>query len=152
MWTVISFSNKVCSFFDFHWGGGGAISHLHSYWVVVPNNFSFITIRLADVFAMNINSKRLLHGIFLVSARDSHIKPDSEAGWLIWVEGGYQGRYGKFHVIIYFSHILHWPFSSIYCYIAEKIFELTNCVKISLREFPLFNFVRVLCNDARKCL
>ena len=45
-----------------------------------------------------------------VSAQDSHIKPDSEAGGLIWVEGWYQGRYGKFHVIIYLSHILHWLF------------------------------------------
>ena len=43
----------------------------------------------------------------LVFARDSHIKPDSEAGVLIWVKGGYQGQYGKFHVIIYLSHILH---------------------------------------------
>jgi hypothetical protein len=37
----------------------------------------------------------------LVSARNSHINPDSEAGGLI------PGRYGKFHVIIYLSHILH---------------------------------------------
>jgi hypothetical protein len=29
------------------------------------------------------------------------IKPDSEAGGLIWVESWYQGRYGKFHVIIH---------------------------------------------------
>ena len=43
----------------------------------------------------------------LVSAQDSHIKPDSEAGEVTWVEGRYQGRYGKFHVIIYLSHILH---------------------------------------------
>ena len=137
MWTVIIISNKDCSFFDFHWGGVGVISHLPSYWVVVPNNFSFITIRLADVFAMNI-------------------KPDSEAGWLIWVEGWYQGRYGKYQVIIYFSHIVHWPFSSIYFYIAVKIFELTNRENKSLRELPLFNLqiflFRVLYNDARKCL
>jgi hypothetical protein len=63
----------------------------------------------------------------LILARESHIKPDSEAGGLIWVEGWYQGRYRKFHVIIYLSHILHWLFSSIDFYIAEKIFELTNC-------------------------
>ena len=44
----------------------------------------------------------------LVSGQDSHIKPDSEVGGLIWVKGWYQGRYGKFHVIIYLSHILHW--------------------------------------------
>jgi hypothetical protein len=55
-------------------------------------------------------------------ARDSHIKPDSEAGGLIWVEGWYQRRYGKFHVIIFLSHILHWPFPSIDFYIAKKIF------------------------------
>jgi hypothetical protein len=75
----------------------------------------------------------------LVLARDSHIKPDSEAGVLIWVEGWYQGRYGKFHVIIFLSHILHWPFPSIDFYIAKKIYELTNCENKSLRELPLFN-------------
>ena len=78
----------------------------------------------------------------LILARDSHIKPDSEAGGLIWVEGWYQWRYGKFHVIIFLSHtgILHWPFPSIDFYIAKKIFELTNCENKSLRELPLFNF------------
>ena len=77
----------------------------------------------------------------LVWARDSHIKPDSEVGGLIWVEGWYQGRYGKFHVIIFLSHILHWPFPSIDFYIAKiwkKIFERTNCENKSLRELPLF--------------
>ena len=68
----------------------------------------------------------------LVLARYSHIKPDREAGWLIWVEDWYQGRYGKFHVIIFLSHILHWPFRSIDFYIAKKIFELTNCENKSL--------------------
>jgi hypothetical protein len=47
-------------------------------------------------------------------------------------------------------------FSSIYFYIAEKIFELTNCENKSLRELHLFNLqiclFRVLYNDARKCL
>ena len=75
----------------------------------------------------------------LVLARDSHIKPDSEAGVLIWVEGWYQGRYGKFHVIIFLSHILHWPFPSIDFYIAKKIYEQTNCENKSFRELPLFN-------------
>ena len=56
----------------------------------------------------------------LVLAQDSHIKPDSEAGRLILVEGWYQGPYGKFHVIIFLSHILHWLFSSIGFYIAEN--------------------------------
>jgi hypothetical protein len=74
----------------------------------------------------------------LVLARDSHIKPDSEAGGLIWVEGWYQGRYGKFHVI-FLSHILHWPFPSIDFYIAKKIFELTNYENKFLRGLPLFN-------------
>jgi hypothetical protein len=55
---------KIVHSLTCHWGWGGVISHLPSYWVVVPNNFSFITIRLADVFAMNINSKKLLHDIF----------------------------------------------------------------------------------------
>jgi hypothetical protein len=58
-----------------HWGGGGVISHLPSYWVVVPSNFSFITIRLADVFAMNINSKILLHDIFHIGPGISPILP-----------------------------------------------------------------------------
>ena len=75
----------------------------------------------------------------LVLTRDSHIKPDSEAGGLIWVEGWYQGPYGKFHVIIFLSHILHWPFPSIDFYIAKKIYEQTNCENKSLRELPLFN-------------
>ena len=92
----------------------------------------------------------------LVSVRDSHVNPDSEAGGLTWVEGWYQGRYGKFHVIIYWSHILHWLFSSIDIYIAEKIFKLANCGNKSLRELPLFNLqiflFRVLYNDVRKCL
>jgi hypothetical protein len=75
----------------------------------------------------------------LVLARDSHIKPDSKARGLIWVEGWYQGRYGKFHVVIFLSHILHWPFPSTDFYIAKKFFELTNCENKSLRELTLFN-------------
>ena len=75
----------------------------------------------------------------LVLARDSHIKPDSKAGGLIWVEGLYQGPYGKFHVIIFLSHILHWPFPSINFYTAKKIYEQTNCENKSLIELPLFN-------------
>ena len=55
----------------------------------------------------------------LVSARNSHMKLDSDAEGLIWVGGGYQGRYGKCHVIIYLSHILYWLFPSkhwhLYC-------------------------------------
>ena len=92
----------------------------------------------------------------VVSARDPHNKSESEAGWLLWVEGWYQGRYGKFHVIIYLSHILHWLFLSIDFYIAEKIFKLTNSENKSLRELPLFNLqiflFRVLYYDVRKGL
>ena len=80
----------------------------------------------------------------LVLVRDSHIKPDSEAGGLIWGEGWYQGRYGKFHVIIFVSHILHWPFPRIDFLIAKTIFELTNCENNSLRKLPLFELQIVL--------
>jgi hypothetical protein len=63
----------------------------------------------------------------LVLARYSHIKPDSEDGGLIWVEGWYQGRYGKFHVIIFLSHILHWHFPSIAFYIYSNMLKCVNC-------------------------
>jgi hypothetical protein len=63
--------------------------------------------------------KRLLHDIFHIgpgiSPRLPYINPESEA------------------------HILHWLFLSIDFYIAEKIFELTNCENKSLRELHLFN-------------
>ena len=75
----------------------------------------------------------------LVLARESHIKPDCEAGGLIWVEGWYQGQYGQFYVIIFLSHIIHWPFTNIDFYIAKKIHEQTNCENKSLRELHLFN-------------
>ena len=88
----------------------------------------------------------------LVSARDCHIKPDSAAGGLIWVESWYQGRYGKFHVIIYLSHILHWLFSSIDFYMTEKIFEKINCEYKSLRELPLFNLQIFLLRVLYKCV
>ena len=92
----------------------------------------------------------------LVSARDSHIKPDSEDGRSIWVEDWYQGRYVKFHVIFYLSHILNWLLSGIDFYIAERNFELKNSENKPLRELPLFNLqiflFRVLYNDGRKCL
>jgi hypothetical protein len=55
------------------------------------------------------------------------------------IEDWYQGRYEKFHVIIFLSHILHWPFPSIDFYTAKKIFELTNYENKFLRELPLFN-------------
>jgi hypothetical protein len=83
----------------------------------------------------------------LVLARDSHVKSDSEAGGLIWVEGWYQGRCGQFHVIIFLSHILHWPFLSIDFYIAKKIFELPNYENKFLIELPLFNLQTFLFRD-----
>ena len=62
---ISRFSNKYCLFFDLSLvRRGSVISPLPSYWVVVPNNFSFIMIRWADVFAMNINSKCLLQFIY----------------------------------------------------------------------------------------
>ena len=99
----------------------------------------------------------------LVSTCDSHIKPECKAGGLIWVQGWYLGRYGKFHVIIYLSHILHLLFTSNDFYFADKIFELTNCENKSLRDLPLFKFLFFesgfkkisnnvnLYNDIRKC-
>jgi hypothetical protein len=81
--------------------------------------------------------------------RDSHIKPDNEAGGLIWVEGWYQGRYGQFHVMICVSHILHWPFPSIDFYIAKKKLCSTCkyvCFESGLKNIPnnvdLYNEVR----------
>jgi hypothetical protein len=54
---------------------------------------------------LQVEQRQLSSGLLaLVLARKSHIKPDSEAGVLIWVEGWYHGRYGKFHVIIFLSH------------------------------------------------
>ena len=66
-----------------------------------PDDFLVILKRLIrdDYMTFSISA--------LVLAGDSHIKPDSEAGGLIWVEGLYQEPYGKFHVIIFLSHILH---------------------------------------------
>jgi hypothetical protein len=87
----------------------------------------------------------------LVLARESHIKPDSEARGLIWVDGWYQRRYGKFHVIIFLSHILHWPFPCIDFYIAKKIFCSTCkyfCFESGFKNIP--NNVD-LYNDVRNC-
>ena len=109
-------------------------------------------------------NKRLLHDISisaLVSDRDSHIKSDSEAGGLI------PGTIWKIWCHNLLSHILHRLFSLIDFYIAEKIFEVTNCKNKSWRELPLFNcqicLFRVwfqngikknvdMYNDVRKCL
>ena len=86
--------------------------------------------------------KRLLHDIFHIGPGISQRLPYQarQRSWgVIWVKGWYQGRYEKFHVIIFLSHILHWPFPSIDIDIAKKIFELKNCENKSLRELPLFN-------------
>ena len=118
MWTVIIFSNKDCSFFDLSLGRKGRNFSPTLLWVVVPNNFSFITIRWAGVLAMNINSKRLLHDISkstLVSARDFHIKPQSEAGFAYMGQGLIPGTIWKmsFHnlfvtyfTLTFFKHLL----------------------------------------------
>ena len=85
--------------------------------------------------------KRLLHDIFHIGPGISQRLPYQarQRSWgLIWVKGN-QGRYEKFHVIIFLSHILDWPFPSIDIDIAKKIFELKNCENKSLRELPLFN-------------
>ena len=39
----------------------------------------------------------------LVSSQDSHISPRRSRG-LIWVEGWYQGQYGKGHVLFFLSY------------------------------------------------
>jgi hypothetical protein len=86
--------------------------------------------------------KRLLHDIFHIGPGISPRLPYEarQRSWRAeWVEGWYQGPYGKFHVIIFLSHIVHWPFPSINFYIAKKIYEQTNCENKSLRELPLFN-------------
>ena len=78
---------------------------------------------------IEIDTKRLLHDMFHIGPGISPRLP-------------YQARqrpYGKFHVIIFLSHILHWPFPSIDFYIAKKIYEQTKCENKSLRELPLFN-------------
>ena len=75
---------KIVHSLTCHLGGRGVISHLPSYWLVVPNTFSFIAIRLADVFAMNINSKRLLHDIFHIGPGISSRLPyqAQERSWM----------------------------------------------------------------------
>ena len=97
----------------------------------------------------------------LVLARDSHIKPDSEAGGLIWVEGWYQGPYGKVHVIIFLSHILHWSFPSIDFYIAKKDLwtdKLRSCLCSTCKYFCFESGFKDipnnvdLYNDVRNCL
>jgi hypothetical protein len=84
--------------------------------------------------------KHFLTSLYRSTLFDIFLKPDSnESNSLkdlfstpIWrqtakLECWYQGRYGKFHVIIYLSHILHLLFSRIDFYITEKIVAPTNC-------------------------
>jgi hypothetical protein len=82
----------------------------------------------------------------LVLARDSHIKPDSEAGGLIWVEGWYQGRYGKFHVIIFLSHINVLVQIDIVWYIFETKLE-TKIFASWTKATLLKNYFRNYCAD-----
>ena len=125
------------------------LEHSMSVWTFYTINSLSINVTMIQGMICFIIRENYLHSkilrdyymTFPISAlvSNTNIKPDNEAGVLIWVEGWYQGRYGQFHIIFYLSHILHWLFSSIYFHIAEKIFELTNCENKSLRYLPLFN-------------
>jgi len=66
----------------------------------------------------------------LVSARDSHIKPDSEAGWLIPETMRKISCHNLF--ITYLTLTLFFQALTF-------IFEVTNCENKSLREMHLFN-------------
>ena len=82
-----------------------------------------------------VNIKRLLHDIFHIGPGISPRLPYQarQRSWRADMGRGLiPGPYGKFHVIIFLSHILHWPFPSIDFYIAKKIYELTNCENKSL--------------------
>jgi hypothetical protein len=68
-----------------------------------------------DLFSQFVSLIRYYYMTFsisaLVLARDSHIKPDSEAGVLIWVEGWYQGSMlGKGQCKICDKKIMTWNF------------------------------------------
>ena len=59
------------------------------------------------------NIQRLLHDIFHIGPGNNPRLPyqfRERSGGLIWIEGWYQGRHGKVHVIIYLSHSSHWLF------------------------------------------
>jgi hypothetical protein len=103
-----------------------SLRDIHFFFLILPKiNFAW----LRDYYT---------HDIFHIGPGISPRLP-YQARQLIWVEGWYQEPYGKFHVIIFLSHILHWPFPSIDFYIAKKIYEQTNCENKSLIELPLFN-------------
>ena len=107
-----------------------------------------------------LHNKRLLHDIFHIGPGISQRLP-YQARQRSWRDdmgrGLIPGTIWKISChnlfITYFTLTF---FSSIDFYMAEKIFELTNCENKSLRELPLFNLqiflFRVLYNDVRKCL
>jgi hypothetical protein len=107
-----------------------------------------------------LHNKRLLHDIFHIGPGISPRLP-YQARQRSWRDdmgrGLIPGTIWKISChnlfITYFTLTF---FSSIDFYMAEKIFELTNCENKSLRELPLFNLqiflFRVLYNDVRKCL
>jgi hypothetical protein len=74
------------------------------------------------------------------------------------VSGWYQGRYGKFHIIIYLSHILHWLFSSIDFYIGEKnlwtdeLRKKLTLANIFVSRVWFQKDIKHLYNDVIKCL
>jgi hypothetical protein len=88
--------------------------------------------------------KRLLHDIFHIGPGINPRLPYHQARQRSWSadigRGLIPGNIWKISChYIYLSHILHWLFPSIDFYIADNIFELTNCENKSLRELPLFN-------------
>jgi hypothetical protein len=151
---------KIVHSLTCHWGGGGIISHLPSYLVVVPNNFSFITIRWADVFAMNINRNRLLHDIF-------HICPGisprityqaRQRSWMAYMGRGLiSGTIWKISCHnLFFTYFTLTFFKHLLLHYRKDLWTDKFAKKKSLRELPVFNLqiflFRVLYNDARKCL
>ena len=89
----------------------------------------------------------------LVSARDSHMKADGEAGVLI------PGTIWKSSCHNLFITYFTFTFSRIDFYITEKIVAPTNCENKSLRELLLLEsgFKKIsntvdLYNDVKKCL
>jgi hypothetical protein len=74
------------------------------------------------------------------------------------VSGWYQGRYGKFYIIIYLSHILHWLFSSIDFYIGEKnlwtdeLRKKLTLANIFVSRVWFQKDIKHLYNDVIKCL
>ena len=109
---------KIVHSLTCHRGGGGIIFHLPSYWVVVPNNFSFITTRWADMFAMDVNSNRLLHDIFHIGPGISPRLPYQarERSWVAYMGRGLipgtiwkiscHNLFFTYFTLIFFKHLL----------------------------------------------